>query len=149
MSVYSKSCPFCHAILYSGYGKEAKYLGKSMQRCPYCNNESFNDSAYEWENLTNDEKKIVLATGVNKYIHFKKEYIQSIIISILFIWMIIPIRNIVCCAILIHKMNKFKFDQNMIENNKEILESIERTKDPEYRKLLILHGRIFYGDQVS
>lgn len=134
MPVYNVNCPNCGLILFSEYYKPGslEYFGRTIDNCPKCGNKVTLKWNYEWENLTPHQKKLVLCFGFGITLDQNPDKFFSL------------------CKLNRNGMQKwreFKFDDSMLENPK-IKESIERTKDQEYRNQLLLLGRTFYGTRI-
>ena len=142
---YSSRCPHCGTLLYSGRSKEPKAFGPTKQICNHCGKEFLRDNFYERINLTKEEKLSVLVLGPDMYLTTEKKLQLAIILAACLFFLIVPIYYLILGMQRYNKFKNFNFSHSMIDDNLLIQQSIERTKDNEYCKLLEKQGRIFYG----
>lgn len=146
-TTYSTRCPHCGVLLYQNSYEERKKFAPTLQSCPHCGKKMIYSQSYEWENLTNDEKKSVLVFGADRYIGTATELKKIIRNCALSFFLIYPLFMMFKHIKHLRQWNDFVFDENMIVDNSLIQESIERTQDTEYRKMLLKLGRDFYGTE--
>lgn len=144
LPTYSSRCPNCHKLLYMDKVEEQMSFGNSMRKCPYCSMNYIDSSVYEWVNLSNEEKKSVLVFGWNmtivrenevRSLYKKLRYTQFLLITI-------PIVSKLKRQLA--ALECFEFKPQMLQDY-HIQESIERTKDENYIKILLKAGRKYYG----
>ena len=146
---YSTSCPYCGTVFYHGTTKEDKSFGITQKICNHCGREFMYSSIYEWENLTNEEKKSVLILGADRAVRLKKDIKKSIFACALCFFLIYPLYYLIIHIKDYKAFKKFEFYPEQISQNKLIQESIQRTQDPEYRTQLLKLGRTFYGTEYT
>ena len=134
MGHFNMRCGRCGAMFYSGYEDPEKlvYFGQTYQKCPMCGNETFIVFAYEWENLTPEQKKVMICFGPNVRLNGNPDAFLS---------------SYKRDRKGMEKWRNFSFDESVLEIE-YIKESIERTADIEYKKKLLLKGRQFYGTKL-
>ena len=124
--VFSKNCPHCgERYAVSNDLPYPNDVGQTEKVCKNCKKKFIDHQAFEWENLTDLEKKNYLICG---HIYPKE---------IVFIGL----------KKYISQAKSFKYDKSML-NCDEIKESIERTSSKEYREKMIEIGRTFYGIDI-
>ena len=148
-TTYSSTCPHCGNLLYYSSEKEGKMFSSAKQICPRCGHEYINSNCYEWIHLTNEEKRCVLALGADRYICTRSEVKKLLIINACLFFFVITIFNFFRLLNIYSKLNNFKFYQGMIDNNILIQQSIDRTNDEDYCKMLEKMGRQYYGKEYN
>lgn len=150
---YLLKCPHCGAVIwYSRDQEPPKALGNTQQVCEKCHKQYLSNMYYEWENLTKEEKRYVL---------FSQNYWDFGIVEGLEVFTEEKLRKIVKKnwsllggltganrknKELLDSFLEYKdVDMSIIEKSKVIQDSIKRTSDPEYRRVLLDIGREFYG----
>ena len=146
---YSTSCPHCGAVFYHSTSKEPKCFGITQKTCSRCKQEFMYSSVYEWENLTNEEKKSVLILGEDRPIRFVKEIKRSIVLCAISFFLLFPLYYLIIHISDYKKFQNFEYKPQYISQNTYIQESIQRTQDPEYRTQLLKLGRTFYGTEYT
>ena len=144
LPTYTSRCPNCHKLLYSSKIEEQASFGNSMQKCPYCKQYYIDTSVYEWVNLTKEEKKSVLVFGWNMTIVRESE-VRSLYNKLKFTQiLLITIPLVSKLKRQLMALECFEFNPRMLQDY-HIQESIERTNDKNYLKILLKAGRNFYG----
>ncbi len=145
---YSERCPNCGKLLYYSTVERSKSFGNSIQKCPSCQHEYFDNKVFEWVNLTNEEKKSVLVFGTNMTVVRESEVI-SIYKKIKFTkYLLLGIPLVRKFKRQVEMLRDFRYNEEMLLDDK-IQESIRRTSNKEYIAVLVKHGRNYYGTEYS
>ena len=147
-TIYTKRCPHCQKLLYRSNEKHPKIFGNSMRRCPYCFKSYMDSDVYEWVNLTKEEKKSVLVFGADMAILRESELKTSYTRWKYTQFLLITIPVVITIRKRLRALETFKFSAEMLQDS-YIRESIERTKDSDYLKFLIMSGRNYYGTEYE
>lgn len=135
MPTYKLRCGRCGYTYYLSSFEPDTFLrlGATFQRCPQCGGYLYYPYFKEWICMTSNEKKFSLCFGFgasfksfnpnSKFLRFVRRKTME-------------------------KWDNFKFEESMLEIP-EIKESIERTQNEEYKKMLILKGYSFYGTRIE
>ena len=145
---YNSRCPHCKTLLYSSSVEEPMSFGNPNVVCPKCSKTFFDSKKMEWVNLTKEEKKSVLVLGTDKYITEEKEYKKIYKMLMFTSFLLITIPFLIRTRKIVKAFENFVFDKNMLDE-KNIQESIQRTRNIEYMKELIIHGRYYYGEEYE
>ena len=145
---YRENCPYCGKILYYELAERQKRLGNSLASCPSCGKSYIDCCTYEWINLTDEEKKSVLVFGWNMTIveetHVRKMYKRLYFTKFLLFG--IPIVNKL--KLQLDRLESFVYDEKMLIDY-HIQQSIERTNNEDYLRLLVQSGRKIYGTKYN
>lgn len=152
--VYIDKCPYCGKPFSQTSTERRRFFGKTEIICKNkkCARPFLDTKAYEWENLTNEEKKFVLSYHNKKggiregriEIYTEKSLRSQMKWAIVYSVFLIGIPALICDIRLLNRLKKFKFDPKALESP-AIQESIKRTSDQYYRDNLLNIGRKFYG----
>ena len=141
---YSERCPHCKQLFWWDDYERPRAFHCTLRLCLKCGNTFLDSKWYEWENLTNEEKKVALVTGYGYTITTEVALRKQIKLNYIGAALLIGISALKSNKKLLAKLEAFKFDPSMLQD-KEIQESIKRTSDPAYRKALLDIGHDFYG----
>lgn len=127
ITYYYVKCPHCGKVFSRTItAPEPKHFGQTIVSCKKCKRTFVNSEAYEWENLKDIEKKNYLMT--------EEIYPEAS--------MTFGLKRYT------RKALEFKYNPSMLKK-KEIVQSLARTSNPEYRRELEENGRIFYGKDIK
>lgn len=149
------SCPVCGTPVGRTDGDdEGFFLYQSEITCQKCGHKFIVGCYYEWENLTPELKKAAMIEGPQKRLYtsnqMKQTIIRFLILSVvLFPLLIVFIPSAFYWAYKKSQLENAHFTQEQVMARPDILASIERTKDNEYRKMLTISGRKWYGIDIS
>lgn len=155
-TTYYERCPHCGKSFYISDIERKRALGNPFVQCQNrkCAEYFYDNKNYEWECLTNEEKKSVMCMLIHTKqsknsterveVFSEKQLKNQIVLNAVGSVLLIGIPALLKNKKLLKIYETFKYDQSFLEY-KIISESIKRTSDPEYKKLLLEKGQTFYG----